>query len=187
MHEIETIPSQSETKIDNYLTDEERKKLIANLHRVLVWVGVKVPEECRIDRRTLDEEMEKHHQTEGDLPPEIHMQKTEKESEIDLHHIIWRLINEKEITEQEHGQIEELIDLLEKKEKLDEDMLREQRMTRAQAKMLFDEAAGVIRALLDLKDLLRKKERSDEAHELIRHRVNEAKRWNDFMEDVKKD
>ncbi len=187
MPEKDEKSSRGESENGNYLADEERKKLIANLHRVLVWVGVKVPEECWIDRMILDNEMEKHHQTEGDLPPEIHLHKTEKESEIDLHHIIWRLINEKEITEQERGQIEELIDLLEKQEKLDEDLLREQKMTREQAKMLFDEAAGVIRALLDLKDLLRKKERSDEVHEQIRGKVNEAKRWNDFMEKVKKD
>jgi hypothetical protein len=69
MPEVDTKTSQGGSEIGNYLTDEERKKLIANLHRVLVWVGAKVPEECWIDRGTLDEEMEKHHQTERDLPP----------------------------------------------------------------------------------------------------------------------
>lgn len=78
-------------------------------------------------------------------------------------------------------QIEELLDLLEKKERLDEDLLRVQKMTREQAKMLFDEAAGVIRALLDLKDLLRKKESSDEVHEQILGKIDDAKRWNNFM------
>ena len=82
-------------------------------------------------------------------------------------------------------QIEELIDLLQKDEKLDEDKLRQQKMTCDQAKTLFDEAAGTIRALLDLKDLLKKKERSDEVHELIRHKVNDAKKWNEFMNKVK--
>jgi hypothetical protein len=115
------------------------------------------------------------------------MQKTERGSEIDLRHIIWRLINENEITEQERQHIEELIDLLEKKEKMDEDLLREQKMTREQAKMLFEEASGVIRALLDLKDLRRKKESLGEVHEQIRHKVNGARRWNDFMEKIKKD
>ncbi|RQW79300.1 MAG: hypothetical protein EHM14_09130 [Methanothrix sp.] len=185
MPEINDKPSQCVSVIGNCLSDEERAKLIANLHRVLVWVGVKVPEECRIDQKTLDEEMERHHQTERDLPPEIHMHKTENEAEVDLNHIIWRLINESEITEEERLQIEELIDLLQKEEKLDEDKLREQKMTREQAKKLFNETAGVIRALLDLKDLLKKKERSDEVHEQIRHKVFDAKRWNDFMEKVK--
>jgi hypothetical protein len=38
--------SQVGDEIDDLLTDEERRKLLANLHRVLVWVGVKEPEEC---------------------------------------------------------------------------------------------------------------------------------------------
>lgn len=185
MPEINDKPSQCVSVIGDCLSDEERAKLIVNLHRVLVWVGVKVPEECRIDQKTLDEEMERHHQTERDLPPEIHLHKTENEAEVDLNHIIWRLINESEITEEEHLLIEELIDLLKMEEKLDEDKLREQKMTREQAKKLFNETAGVIRALLDLKDLLKKKERSDEVHEQIRHKVFDAKRWNDFMEKVK--
>lgn len=187
MPEKDEKTSQSGSEIEGYLTDDERKKLISNLHRVLVWVGVKVPVEFWIDRGTLDEEMEKHHQTERDLPPEIHLHQTASDSEIDLNHIIWRLITEKEITEQERGQIEELIDLLKKKEKLDEDKLREQKMTLKQANILFEEAAGAIRALLDLKDLLQKKDRSDETHEQIQHKVNEAKKWNDLMEKVKRD
>ncbi|MHC1686288.1 MAG: DUF5788 family protein [Methanothrix sp.] len=185
MPEMDAKPRRNESNNDTTLSDEERKKLIANLHRVLVWVGVKVPEEYRIDRKTLDEELEKHHQTESDLPSEIHMQKNKDEAEVDLNRIVWRLINEPEITKEERLQIEELIDLLQKDEKLDEDKLRQQKMTRDQAKKLFDEAAGTIRALLDLKDLLKKKERSDEVHELIQHKVNDAKKWNEFMNKVK--
>lgn len=55
---------------------------------------MKEPEECEIDGKALICEMEKFHQTEKDLPPEIHAEK----SKIELHHLIWRLINEKEIS-----------------------------------------------------------------------------------------
>ncbi|MCX6674652.1 MAG: hypothetical protein NTY37_12845 [Methanothrix sp.] len=54
------------------MTEAERKKLLASLHHFLVWVGVKEPEELQIDGNGLLSEMEKLHQTEKDLPPEIH-------------------------------------------------------------------------------------------------------------------
>jgi len=152
------MPEQDrgETKgeIGDYLTAEERKRLLASLHHSLVWVGVKEPDKCQIDREALLEEMEKFHQTERDLPPEVHPDR----SVVDLHNLIWRLINEKEITDQDRVQIQEMIELLEKKEHHEEEMLREERLTRKEAKSLFNETAGVIRALVDLKDLLKRGE-----------------------------
>lgn len=144
----------AEAEIGDYLTSEERKRLLASLHRSLVWVGVKEPEECEIDRESLRAEMEKYHQAKGDLPPEVHADK----SVVDLHHLIWRLINEKELTDQETIQVQEMIELLEKKEHQEEEMLREKQLTREEAKKLYNETAGVIRALIDLKDILKRGE-----------------------------
>jgi hypothetical protein len=122
--------------INDYLTEVERKKLLASLHHVLVWVGVKEPEQMQIDGNDLKSEMEKFHQT------------------------------EKEITEKERLQIAELIEILEKKEKIDEEDFKAAKLTQKQAIELHDEAASIIRALLDL---------------------NEAKKWNKFMDEIKKD
>jgi len=83
-------------------------------------------------------------------------------------------------------QIEEIIDLLGKKEKKDEDLLREMQLSEKQAKVLYNEAAGVIRTLVDLKDLLKKKEHSDETQGLIRRKVEDTKRWNKFIDSVEK-
>jgi len=44
----------------------------------------------------------------------------------------------------------------------------------------------VIRTLIDLKDLLKKKEHSDETYGLIQRKVEDTKRWNKFMDSVKK-
>ena len=52
---------------------------------------------------------------------------------------------------------------------------------------IFHETAGVIRALLDLKDLLKKAEHTDETRSLIHRKVGEAKRWNEFLDKVKTD
>lgn len=173
--------------INDYLTEAERKKLLASLHHVLVWVGVKEPELMQIDGDVLKSEMEKFHQTEKDLPPEIHA----GQGRIELHSLIWRLINEKEITEKERLQIAELIEILEKKEKIDEEDLKAAKLTQKRAIEIHDEAASIIRALLDLKDLLKRREhgieKEDAAEDLIRRKVNEAKRWNKFMDQIKKD
>jgi len=119
------------------------------------------------------------------MPAEVHS----SQGRIELHHLIWRLINELEITEQERLQIEELIDILQKKERIEEDALKEEMLTTKQAIQLHDEAAGIIRAILELKDLLKKKEHmsssEDVTEELIRRKVSEAKRWNQLMDEIK--
>jgi hypothetical protein len=187
MSEIDKKEPQIGRDISDYLTEEERKKLLASLHHALVWVGVKEPEDLQIDRGDLESEMDKFHQTENDLPAEIHA----AQGRVELHHLIWRLINEKEITVQERQQIEEMIEILEKKEKTEEEALKVEKLTSKQAIALHDEAAGIIRALLDLKDLLKKREHSietkDAEEELIRQKVNEAKRWNNLLDQIQKD
>jgi hypothetical protein len=182
MTEAEKNNTQIAKVTGDYLTEQERQKLLSSLHHVLVWVGVKEPEGIEIDRSAIRGEMEKFHQTEKDLPPEIHADR----GMIDLQHLVWRLINEKEISDQEKLQIEEIIDLLDKKERRDEDSLREMQLSEKQAKVLYNEAAGVIRTLVDLKDLLKKKEHSDETRGLIQRKVEDTKRWNKFMDSIKK-
>lgn len=181
MIEEKSSEMNSKKDIDDYLTEEERRKLVSSLHHVLVWVGVKEPEVCRIDREALQIEMRKFHQTEKDLPPEVHPDKCT----VDLHHLIWRLINEKEITDDERRQIEEMIDLLEREEKAEEEILLHRKLTRAEAGQIYNEAAGVIRSIIDLKDLLKKREHTAEDKNLIRAKVDDAKRWNEFMDKVK--
>jgi hypothetical protein len=180
----ELMAEQDATKIQDsdYLTETERKKLLANLHRVLVWVGSKEPETIQIEQGAIDEELEKFHQTVKDLPPEVHPEK----GTIEVHHLIWRLINEKEITEDERIQIEELIDLLQKAEQKEENMLMEQRLTQAQARQLYEETSGVIRALVTLKDLLKKMEQTDAVNESKKEKVEDIRRWNKFIDQIKK-
>jgi hypothetical protein len=69
------MADHEESKDDHpgdYLSEGERKKLLVSLHRVLVWVGEKEPQELQIDRAALESEMNKQndleaHPGEGDL------------------------------------------------------------------------------------------------------------------------
>ncbi len=171
--------------ITDYLTEAERTKLLASLHHFLVWVGVAEPEQMQIDGNDLLSEMERYHQTEKDLPPEIHV----GQGRVELHRLIWRLINEKEITDKERLQVAELIEILDKKEKKDEADLKAKNLSLKQAVELHDEAASIIRALLDLKDIQKKREHGTlteyGAEKLIKQKIDQAKKWNEFMDEIK--
>ena len=177
--------SKTDISLKDYLSEEERRRLVASLHHAMVWVGVKEPQELNVDKADLSREIEKFHQTESDLPDEVHAS-----GKIELHRLIWRLINEKEITEPERIQIEEIIEILQKKEKSEEEALKEEALSPEKAREIHDEAAGIIRSILDLKDVLKKKGHAaapDDATELIRQKVSQAKRWNQLIEEIKGD
>lgn len=163
------------------LTDEERKHLLSDMHMALTWLGVKIPEIIKVDREVLNKEMEEHGLTEKDQPPEVHL----KNGTVDLHALIWSLIHKKELTEKERSEIEELIHVLEVKEGYDENLLKERDLTHGEAKQIYDEATGVIRAILDLKDLLKNRNRSEVKEEMIRKKVEDARKWRSFMEQIK--
>ena len=59
--------------IGAYLTEEERKCLLSDLHLAFAWLGVKIPENIKVDRDVFNREMEEHGLTEEDQPPEVHI------------------------------------------------------------------------------------------------------------------
>ena len=167
--------------ISAYLTEEERKCLLSDLHMACVWVGVKIPENITVDRDVINSEMEEHGLTEKDQPPEVHV----KNGTVDLHELIWTLIHKKELTEKERAEIEELNHIIGSKERYDENLLKEMKLTHGEAKRIHDEIAGIIRAILDLKDLLKNRNRSKAQEEMIRKKVEDARKWQSFMEQMK--
>ena len=172
---------ESEVVPSDLLTERERDQLLANLHRTLVWVGVQDPDKFEIDPDLLRQEMEKIQIKTSDLPPEVHPAK----GVIDLRHLIWRLIHERDLTEKEEVEIKELIRLLKEKETRDEEKLKEARLTREEAHRLYEETAAVIRTLMDLKEILEKKEqKTDVGREVVKKKVNDVKRWNAFVDEM---
>ncbi len=167
--------------ISAYLTEEERKCLLSDLHMACVWVGVKIPENIKIDRDVFNKEMEEHGLTEKDQPPEVHL----KNGTLDLNELIWTLIHKKELTEKERAEIEELIHVIGSRERYDENLLKEMKLTHGEAKRIHEETTGIIRAILDLKDLLKNRNKSDAQEEMIRKKVEDTKKWRSFMGQMK--
>ncbi len=150
--------NQEEPKaLDDFISQEEREHLLNGLHRFLVWVGEKVPDEVEVNGKN-----------------------------IKLNELIWRCIHKKEFSEQEKKRFLELVQILESKEKHDEEALRKAHLTREEAKRLYAESASLIRAIMDLRECeagnVKLKESSDE----IRRKVDDARRWIGFLKNVGK-
>lgn len=106
-----------------------------------------------------------------------------------LHEAVWKLVNKEEITDEEKEKIEECIRVISEKEKADEDKLKEVPLTRKEAKDLFHETAGLLRTVMDLKEIEsgeEKKKREDFMREFSRQRIADAKRWAKFLKETEK-
>ncbi len=143
--------------LDEYISPEEREHLLAGLHRFLVWVGEKIPDEVEVNGKT-----------------------------IKLHELIWRCIHKKELSEQEKQRLMEIVRMLEEKEKHDEEVLRKANLTREEAKRLYDESASLIRAIIDLRECEEGKVKLKESREEIKRKVEDAKRWIGFLKNIGK-
>ncbi|MCL7415286.1 MAG: DUF5788 family protein [ANME-2 cluster archaeon] len=143
--------------MDTVIPQDEREHMLFELHRYLVWVGEAIPEKITVDG---------HH--------------------IKLHDLIWKLIKKERLTDNERKCVKGLIHTLEQKEKLDEERIEKVKLTRVQAEQLHDEAAGLLRAIMDLKDLEEGRIKKADFDEVsTRDRVQDARRWVNFVKQMK--
>ena len=149
--------NQKELNPDDYISPEERGHLLNGLHRYLIWVGEKVPEEVEMNGEN-----------------------------IKLHELIWRCIHNKELSEQEKDRLLELVTLLETKAKYDEEILLRDEITKEEAKKLYNEIASFIRAIMDLKECEAGKIKLKEPSDDIKQKVDDARRWIGFLKNVGK-
>jgi len=141
--------------LDDYISPEEREHLLAGLHRFLVWVGEKIPDEVEVNGK-----------------------------KIKLNELIWRCIHKKQFSEDEKKRLLDLVQLLETKEKHDVEVLHKANLTREEAKRLYEESASLIRAIMDLRECEEGKVRLKESSDEIRRKVDDARRWIGFLKNV---
>lgn len=142
------------------ITEWERKQLLAELHARLFWVGEEVPYFVEINGKKCK-----------------------------LHERVWDLINRKNISDDDKKQIEKYIAVLKEKERADELELQTKEMTLEEAKKLFNETAGLMRAIMDLREIEEgiSKEKEKEFHETFSiQRTEEIRRWLNFLKDAGK-
>lgn len=142
------------------ITERERKQLLAELHTRLFWVGEKIPYFVEIDGKKCK-----------------------------LHDRVWNLINKENLSEDDKKQIEDCIALLKDKERTAELELQTKEMTREEAKKLYDETAGLLRAIMDLREIEEgiSKIKEKEFREIFStQRTEEIRRWLNFIKDAQK-
>jgi len=140
---------------DELITETERKQLLAALHARLFWVGKEIPYNCDIKGKMCN-----------------------------LHSIVWELLKKGELDDEDRGLINKCILYINEKAKEDELELATGELTREEADKLFDETAGLMRTVMDLKEIKEgtSKEKEKEFRETFSHeRVAEARRWLNFL------
>jgi hypothetical protein len=143
--------------IDEYISQAEREHMLFQLHRYLAWVGESIPEMITIDGK-----------------------------DIQLHDLVLKLIQKRRLTESERKYVKWLIHKLENIEQIDEERIEKADLTRTQAELIQDEAAGLLRAIMDLRDLEEGKISQADFKKLnISDKVEDARRWVKYMKKMR--
>ncbi len=137
------------------ITPEERLKLELKLHRMLVWVGVLTPFEFELGDR-----------------------------KVPLHDIVWDLLAKECLSEEEKKYVCKLIHKLQKHERVDEDVLHNNELTVDEAQAIFEEASGLLRAILSLKSLVGRKDMCPVKASTNKRRLEDAKYWLGFLKQI---
>jgi len=143
---------------EKYITNEERRQLLLALHSRLFWVGQYIPDNVEF---------------EGENYP--------------LHNYVWELIQKDKLSLAEKSRIDKCIEIISAKEREDEEELEEKPLTSEEARKLYHETAGLLRAIADLKeiesgDFREKTKRFQE--QFVNQRIKDAKLWLEFIKKV---
>jgi Family of unknown function (DUF5788) len=154
----EEVKVNQKTSSDEYITEDERKQLLSALHCRLFWVGQHIPDHIEVEGKTYP-----------------------------LHNYVWKLIQKDKLTESEKSGIDKYIEIISAKEKEDEKELVEESLTKEEAKNLYHETAGLLRAITDLKEIESGALQEDTKHfqeQFANQRIRDAKLWLEFIKNV---
>ncbi len=152
--------NDTEEADEEYLGYEERNKLLWSLRSDFAWAGKKIPESVEIDG-----------------------------CEYKLRDMVRGLSEKESLDTDKAAEIKALIPKLEEKSKADEELLETEELTKTEAKVLYEEATGLLRASMELKDKLEGKggEKSvDEFKRMLNtQRVVDEKRFQQLIKSLK--
>ncbi len=145
----------AEKKPEEYITEEERKELLSALHCRLFWVGQQIPDYIEFDGKNYP-----------------------------LHNYVWELIQKDKLTDEDKSRIDKCIEKISAKEKKDERDLEEKPLTHENAQALYHETAGLLRAIVDLKEIedgTLKEDTKRFQEQFASQRIKDAKLWLEFI------
>lgn len=145
----------AEKKPEEYITEEERKELLSALHCRLFWVGQQIPDYIEFDGKNYP-----------------------------LHNYVWELIQKDKLTDEDKSRIDKCIEKISAKEKKDERDLEKKPLTHENAQALYHETAGLLRAIVDLKEIedgTLKEDTKRFQEQFASQRIKDAKLWLEFI------
>lgn len=137
------------------LTDEERQRMISTIHSMVFWVGVLVPEFQMVDDQA-----------------------------VELRDIVYRLTTKDHLSPEDVARIDGLVAQLKTREKTLERSLAHDPMTVEAAKALMMEIRGLLKAIDELR-FAESEEMARAGKDEVVARVEDARRWHDFMKQVR--
>jgi hypothetical protein len=145
---------------DEHIGYEERNKLLWSLRSDFSWVGKTIPESVEIDGQ-----------------------------EYRLKALVRELEEGKVLDPNEAAELRNLIPKLKERAKIDEELLETEELTIGEAEALYEEAAGLLRASMELKDILEGKVGEKSADKFKRmlnaQKLVDEKRWQELIKSLK--
>jgi hypothetical protein len=150
----------TEKEDEEYIGYEERNKFLWSLRSEFAWEGKKIPESVEIEGQ-----------------------------EYKLRDLVRKLGETEEIDPDEAADIRALIPKLNEKAIADEELLETEELTKKEAEMLYEEAAGLLRAAMELKDRLEGKDGEkgpDEFKKMLKtQKLMDEKIWQNLLKSLK--
>lgn len=141
-----TSGGQGLLDMDGVFSPEERERALARLNSLFAWVGARIPEQVELEGR-----------------------------KVSLRQLVNRLINRPHLDEEELRSVRSLEGVLKRREQELRLNLRDDVLSEEEALALFNEARGILRTILRLRELGRE-ERDMEAA-VLQQRLLDEKRW----------
>lgn len=143
--------------IDEEISEHERQKLLNRLHKSLFWVGEEIPQKIKIEGK-----------------------------DINLHEVVWEIVNKSKLSKDDLRDIDCFQKVLSDKEHEYEKCLECAHLSPEEAKDIFDRAAGIRRAIMDLRELTTPSKRKAIFKDRHICKDVDTEEWDKLSEQIKK-
>jgi hypothetical protein len=139
------------------LTKDDREKLLSKLHRLLVFIGCEIPFEVKLEGKT-----------------------------VPLHELVWRIMTHHgTLTQKEFAAVDELHHEIEEKIREEELEIKSANISETEARELYVEACGLIRASVELRDIEKRDMLHDYSEVAASAKVDAEKRWLEYHKKIR--
>jgi len=139
------------------LTRQEREKILQKLNRLFIFIGCEIPTEIEVDGET-----------------------------IPLHELIWKIVTSKEpLSSEELASIDKLYRDIEKRIHEEELKIKSADITQIEARKLYVETCGLIRAALELRDVEKSVLLHDYSAQVIPEMIESQKNWLEYLKKIR--